>query len=253
MPLKIGPWGPRKKASAADARSARLSNRPPAPRPSSPASNAAPSSPMRPARTSCAALYCGHENTIHEVETEIVEHSLDDALASGVGAAPIEETQTVKCASCAAEFTFDPATHAGSCPFCGHSIVESTGVNRQIKPAAMLPFLITEQEAKAEVKRWLQNLWFAPTKLKTYARDEGRLSWRLPAVLDLRQSDADALPRPTRRFLHGADAGPHPRQRPHGDPDPTGAKGTLAARPAARSAASSMTFWCWPAAHCRPG
>jgi ribosomal protein S27E len=174
MPLKIGPWGPRKKAS-------------PTPEllPEQQAANAETKLACEqcgavlayaPGTDKLQCLYCGHENTIHEVETEIVEHSLDDALASGVGAAPIEETQTVKCASCAAEFTFDPATHAGSCPFCGHSIVESTGVNRQIKPAAMLPFLITEQEAKAEVKRWLQNLWFAPTKLKTYARDEGRLS-----------------------------------------------------------------------------
>jgi LSD1 subclass zinc finger protein len=120
--------------------------------------------------------YCGHENQIQVADVEIIEHCLDDALASGAGSAPQEESRTVKCRSCAAEFTFDPDKHAGSCPFCGHSIVSDTGVHRQIKPAAVLPFLITEREAQEQVRRWLQDLWFAPTKLKTYARDQGRLA-----------------------------------------------------------------------------
>jgi LSD1 subclass zinc finger protein len=120
--------------------------------------------------------YCGHRNPIRVVETEIVEHSLDSALADGLGTAPVEETRTVKCNSCAAEFTFDPATHAGSCPFCGHSIVEDTGIHRQIKPEALLPFLVTQREAQEHVRSWLQTLWFAPNRLKTYAREQGRLA-----------------------------------------------------------------------------
>lgn len=174
MPLRIGPWGPRKKAAAEQqarpedggkAREAQLA-----------CEQCGAVLAYAPGTDKLRCAYCGHENTIREVAVEIVEHNLDEALASGAGAAVIEETETVKCASCAAEFTFDPATHAGSCPFCGHSIVEDTGVHRQIKPAAVLPFLVTEREAKDKVKHWLQNLWFAPTKLKTYARDEGRLS-----------------------------------------------------------------------------
>jgi DNA-directed RNA polymerase subunit RPC12/RpoP len=176
MPWKIGPWGPRPVA-------------PDAP-PADAGEDAA--APMREAQLACAqcgavlayapgtnelaCTYCGHVNPIREVATEIVEHCLDTALRDGLGSAPIEETRTVKCGSCAAEFTFDPATHAGSCPFCGHSIVTNTGAHRQIKPAALLPFLLTEREARDKVKAWLSGLWFAPTKLKTYARSEGRLA-----------------------------------------------------------------------------
>jgi LSD1 subclass zinc finger protein len=129
-----------------------------------------------PGTESLKCAYCGHVNPIREVRIEIVEHCLDTALADGLGTAPVEETRTVKCASCAAEFTFDADRHAGSCTFCGHSIVEDTGVHRQIKPAALLPFLLTEREARDKVKTWLAALWFAPTKLKTYARSEGRLA-----------------------------------------------------------------------------
>jgi LSD1 subclass zinc finger protein len=129
-----------------------------------------------PGTSQLTCAYCGHSNTIAVAGTEVVEQSLDRALGEGVAAAPVEETQTVKCDSCAAEFSFDPARHAGSCPFCGHSIVTDTGTHRQIKPAALLPFAITDREARQRVAEWLRGLWFAPNKLKTYARDQGRLA-----------------------------------------------------------------------------
>jgi len=175
MPWKVGPWGPRSRAGT---------DRAP---PTSVGSAAEREAQLAckqcgavlgyaPGTDTLECAYCGHRNPVRVVETEIVEHCLDNALADGLGSAPVEETRTVKCNSCAAEFTFDPTTHAGSCPFCGHSIVQDTGIHRQIKPAALLPFLLTDREAKERVRHWLQNLWFAPDKLKTYARDQGRLS-----------------------------------------------------------------------------
>lgn len=174
MGFKLGPWGPRK--SAADP----------------PPAVASAAETKREAQLACAqcgavlsyapgtdtlkCAYCGHTNRIEVATTEIREECLDTALSEGFGDAPIEETRTVKCGSCAAEFTFDPRVHAGSCPFCGHSIVSDTGIHRQIKPAALLPFLLTDREARERVRQWLQNLWFAPNRLKTYARDQGRLS-----------------------------------------------------------------------------
>ncbi len=118
--------------------------------------------------------YCGTSNTIEDKPTEIIEHDLDMALAHGDGRAEIEEeSQQVTCTSCAASFTFDPDVHAGSCPFCGQAIVTSTGTHRQIKPAAILPFAITETEARDAIKRWLKGLWFAPTKLTRFGKIEG--------------------------------------------------------------------------------
>lgn len=176
MPLQIGPWGPRRRT-------------PEAPPPLLARTADTHSTEGQLACAQCGAVlsyapgtdklvceYCGHENRIVVPEIDIREECLDSALAGGTGAAPIEETRTIKCGSCAAEFTFDPAKHAGSCPFCGHSIVKDTGAHRQIKPAALLPFLVTEREARAHLQDWLKSRWFAPTKLKSYAREAGRLA-----------------------------------------------------------------------------
>jgi hypothetical protein len=118
----------------------------------------------------------GHSTRIEERPVEILEHDHEDALARGLAAAPVEETRTLNSPSCAAEFTYDPNRHAGVCPFCGQTIVAETGAHRQIKPAAVLPFGIEEGAARERVGAWLKGLWFAPGKLKNYARTEGRLA-----------------------------------------------------------------------------
>lgn len=121
--------------------------------------------------------YCGHENHIVDEPTAaIVENDLQTALAKGLAEAPVEETRTVKCTACAAEFTFDPGRHAGQCPFCGQPVVTDTGTNRHVKPAALLPFAIPEPDARQRIANWLKGLWFAPNKLKDYARGGGRLA-----------------------------------------------------------------------------
>jgi LSD1 subclass zinc finger protein len=181
MEFRLGPWGPRKRPSEAPPS---LDAPPPGEAPRVGSGREAQLAceqcgavlSYAPGTDSLKCAYCGHTNPVRVAETEIVEECLDTALTQGLGDAPIEETRTVKCGSCAAEFTFDPATHAGSCPFCGHSIVTDTGLHRQIKPAALLPFLLTDREAQERVRLWLQKLWFAPNRLKIYARDQSRLA-----------------------------------------------------------------------------
>ncbi len=120
--------------------------------------------------------YCGHSNPIVDHPIEIVEYDLYDALQRGLDQAPVEESQVAKCTSCGAQFTFERAKHAGGCPFCGQQIVADTGPLRQIKPSAVLPFAIAEQAARERVQAWLKGLWFAPSKLKSFGRTEGRLA-----------------------------------------------------------------------------
>ena len=52
-------------------------------------------------------------------------------------------------------------------------MVTDTGTQRQIKPAAVLPFNLDEREAHDAMRKWLGRLWFAPSKLKQYARSDG--------------------------------------------------------------------------------
>ncbi len=122
--------------------------------------------------------YCGHENQIAGAAQPalVQEHDFLEGLEKASEGATTQITKTVKCSNCAAEFTFDPNLHADECPFCGTTIVTDTDDTRTIKPNLLLPFKLTEPEARERVRRWIKGLWFAPNKAKQYARTQGKLS-----------------------------------------------------------------------------
>ena len=66
--------------------------------------------------------------------------------------------------------------HADLCPFCATPVVTDTGTARRIKPQGVLPFVVTEDQARAALEDWLKGLWFAPSGLTRYARRGRRLS-----------------------------------------------------------------------------
>lgn len=123
--------------------------------------------------------FCGASNEIEEpagpwgaanAGGALKEQDLARALAGKLDAAEIEETSTVHCDACGADVEFDAKTHAGTCPFCASPIVTETSANRHIKPKGVLPFGLTEREARDAMNRWLGGLWFAPGGLQEYAR-----------------------------------------------------------------------------------
>ncbi|MCB1391203.1 MAG: zinc ribbon domain-containing protein [Rhodobacteraceae bacterium] len=121
--------------------------------------------------------YCGHEQDIPyteaERETALEAFDLQEALANHLPPQAMEEHRVLSCTNCGAQVEFDPAQHAAQCPFCGSPVVTDTGTQRQIKPGAVLPFKLTEREAHDAMRSWLGRLWFAPNKLKEYARSDG--------------------------------------------------------------------------------
>lgn len=121
--------------------------------------------------------YCGFENPIAEAADAppIAEQDFRATLATLANDAPLTEARTVKCQTCAAEFTWDPAVSAADCPFCGSPIVADPGLSRHIQPAALIPFQLTQKEAQERLKQWLGGLWFAPNDVKRYAYTEGKL------------------------------------------------------------------------------
>jgi DNA-directed RNA polymerase subunit RPC12/RpoP len=121
-------------------------------------------------RLKCA--HCGHEEAIPENRGPIPELDLRAVERGGVPAEAVEELRVAQCPSCGAQVEFDADLHARECPFCASPIVTDTGVQRQIKPQAQLPFLLSEEQARAAMNGWLGRLWFAPGDLKRYARAE---------------------------------------------------------------------------------
>ncbi len=82
----------------------------------------------------------------------------------------MEEVRATTCPGCGALVEFDGAVHATECPFCATPVVSETGSHRMIKPQALIPFVLSEPEARSAMTGWLGRLWFAPSGLVDYAR-----------------------------------------------------------------------------------
>lgn len=124
-------------------------------------------------RLTCA--HCGHVQEIPPASTRdrkraLGEHDLETALRDQLPRAAMEEPRTTRCAGCGALVEFQGAQHATECPFCASPVAVGTGTNRQIKPQAVVPFRLTEEQAREAMTKWLGRLWFAPGGLVDYAR-----------------------------------------------------------------------------------
>lgn len=120
--------------------------------------------------------HCGHENRIEVAAAPIVEQDFRQTLRGLAATAATRENIVIHCDSCGASYGFDPATHAGQCPFCGSPVVAKTEQHRELQVQALLPFQIARDQARAAFRQWLGRLWFAPGKLKTYARNDASLT-----------------------------------------------------------------------------
>ena len=119
--------------------------------------------------------HCGHENRIPSSTAPILEQDFRETLRALATNTPTCENIAIHCDSCGASYSFDAATHAGQCPFCGSPVVARTERRRQLPVQALLPFQIGREKARTAFQRWLGGLWFAPGGLKDYARNDARL------------------------------------------------------------------------------
>ncbi len=120
--------------------------------------------------------YCGQKNYIVNAGIAIEEQDFRAALGTQASNTPTRDSVALHCASCGASYSFDTSVYAGECPFCGAPTVANTGQYRELQIQALLPFKIPREQAQQAFRLWLGKLWFAPNKLKNYARDEGRLA-----------------------------------------------------------------------------
>jgi len=128
-----------------------------------------------PGQTSRVCDHCGHKQDIPQAAPRSMARALGELdLARGLrddlpGNATVEVRST-SCSSCGAVVDFTGATHATRCPFCASALVLDTGAHRVIKPQAVIPFALTEKQARDQLTKWLGSLWFAPSKLLEYTR-----------------------------------------------------------------------------------
>ena len=117
--------------------------------------------------------YCSHENVIPQSEDDIVELDFHKALADMSNVEESVEQATIKCTSCGASTTLQENISADACPFCGASIVSAQEQQTtSLKPKSLLPFKISRENAMEAFRSWVSSRWFAPNKLKEYARSD---------------------------------------------------------------------------------
>ncbi len=124
--------------------------------------------------------HCGNEETISGSPwtrtSATQEVSFEAGLRASLADEEMEETRVLSCKNCGATVEFDPDVHAAECPFCATPVVTDTGANRHIKPKALLPFHLREDQARKAMTDWLGSLWFAPNGLQDYARKGRKMS-----------------------------------------------------------------------------
>lgn len=134
---------------------------------------------FKPGTHSLVCSYCNFENKINSPEKQnqtIQEFDIDSYEREVFNQEETVKTAVVKCAGCSAETTLGQNLTSKDCPFCGTPLVIQQGkVKRLHKPHYLLPFAITEREASEAFKKWINSLWFAPNKLKRFARAKKKL------------------------------------------------------------------------------
>lgn len=134
---------------------------------------------FQPGATALTCDFCGHSQSVAPAGRDRLaamgEIDYATAEARRLPDTMIEESRVLSCPNCGAQVEFDPTIHSSECPFCATPVVTDTGIHRHIKPQAILPFQIAEEEARDALSVWLGRLWFAPNGLKEYARKGRRM------------------------------------------------------------------------------
>ncbi len=118
------------------------------------------------------ALKCYHCDTLVDVKTskQVMELALENAFYNGEQWG--EEESVYRCESCGAEVIVNNKTHATHCPYCDTPHVVKSEDLAGLKPNAVYPFIITQEQAVLNAQAWAKNKFFAPHKFKKTLRAE---------------------------------------------------------------------------------
>jgi DNA-directed RNA polymerase subunit RPC12/RpoP len=122
--------------------------------------------------------YCGFTEVIPDADEDekahkIREHDLDaflDGKEGGGDAAITSHSSQVTCTGCGAIVVLEDKVATDECPYCStHLENKPEEVKDLILPESVLPFAISDRQARDKFSQWLLGLWFAPSELKGLA------------------------------------------------------------------------------------
>lgn len=108
--------------------------------------------------------FCGTETEIETTRENTIEHDFLQALEKEDHSWD-DEKRVFSCENCGAETVLDKDKVADFCSFCGSSHIALSDHHAGIKPALVVPFQISKEEAVEKFKTWMKKRYFAPSKL----------------------------------------------------------------------------------------
>ncbi len=78
-------------------------------------------------------------------------------------------THNFICRGCGASMSYDASAGTLRCPFCGSTQLEKQADAKEIAPQAVVPFVITQEQAIAAMRQWLGNGFWRPGDLSQQA------------------------------------------------------------------------------------
>lgn len=122
---------------------------------------------------------------IEDAGRQVVEHDLRAAwgqqqsmsVSRFAGSGGQEAQKEIVCQNCGGHTTFTGTLTAIRCPYCATPIQRDDvhDAPDRLPVDAVLPFRIDETNARAEVDKWINGRWFAPSEFKKY-NDTGSFS-----------------------------------------------------------------------------
>jgi hypothetical protein len=126
-----------------------------------------------PAKQQLVCSFCGTESPLREAPSApVAERDLAAALRGIAGDRRgwQADKRQVRCQSCNAISVLDPARQGQNCGFCGSAqLVPYQESEPAFRPESLLPFKVSEAEARERIRAWYGKLWLAPSALKRRA------------------------------------------------------------------------------------
>ena len=113
-----------------------------------------------------AVMVCDHcHSTFSPAQAEYAQASDGVYQQAAQTQADMEfenQVASYSCQSCGAEILADPNTSATFCPYCGASAILPAKLSGIYRPAAVIPFKISKEEAQTAFRKWCHNGRFTP-------------------------------------------------------------------------------------------
>ena len=90
------------------------------------------------------------------------------------------QKKQIICKSCGAETIYDALDVANECPYCGSNQVMPANDENTIAPGGVIPFSVTNMQASANFKTWINKKFFCPKLAKQSAEPDAFKGIYLP-------------------------------------------------------------------------